>query len=395
MKKVLFISSLYYPHIGGIETMIDGLADFYGKQGIDSVVLTKKWPSTLTEEDELKNTKIYRVVSARSKEDFFNVIDWIKNNEEKIRADIIHVVGVRRPLPLIGLLLSHHWNVPLVSTVAGGEIPHEGDLDTYGVWDEGKDIMKPVLELSNVVTCVSKSLVKDLQKIIPGHNDIRTIYAGLDIDSIKNVVCTEKENHYILSLRRLVASKGIDVLIRAFKEVNKQYPNVKLLIAGEGQEEPNLRSIVKTLNLESSVDFLGSVSFDRGVSLLKGAICTVVPSISEGGGLVNVEAQAAFCPVVASRVGGIPEYVKDCESGLLFEPGDYKELSEKIIILMSNEILRNKLIQGGLEHAKNFSWNVLGPQYLDLYKEMLSVKSVNPFSAWSNITKNLWLRLKK
>lgn len=113
----------------------------------------------------------------------------------------------------------------------------------------------------------------------------------------------------------------------------------------------------------------------KDVSLfLKGALCTIVPSLSEGGSLVNVEAQAASCPVVASRVGGIPEYVQDEISGLLFEAGNPKDLAKKIIKILSDIPLRNKLIQGGIEHAKKFSWDVLGPQYLALYDEMIKMK---------------------
>ena len=87
--------------------------------------------------------------------------------------------------------------------------------------------------------------------------------------------------------------------------------------------------------MDEKVIFIGTIKLSRGMSLLKGAKLTVVPSLSEGGGLVNVEAQASGCPVIASRVGGIPEYVKDGESGLLFEPGNYKELAEKISLTMS------------------------------------------------------------
>jgi len=319
MKRVLFISSLYYPHVGGIETMITGLSQFYQKQGIESVILTKKWPETFGTEDEHQGIKIYRVISARTEDEFNNIIEWAKSNENKIKADIIHAIGIRRPLPLIGLLLSRHWNVPMVSTIAGSEIPSTDEPQSDIVWNEGRDIMRPVIELSDAVTCVSKSLAIDLIKVIPNTKLLETIYAGIDTQFINSIACTETEKDYIISLRRLVPSKGIDVLIRAFKEITDEYPQIKLIIAGEGPEEINLKSLAKELNLENKIEFIGTIPLSRAVSLLKGAICTVVPSLSEGGGLVNVEAQASSCPVIASGVGGIPEYVQDSVSGLLFE----------------------------------------------------------------------------
>lgn len=393
MKKVLFICSLYHPHVGGIETMITELACFYKKQGIEPIVLTKKWPLFLEENDEFKDVKIYRVLSARTEGEFLEIINWIKINELKIKADIIHIIGARRPLPLIGLLLSHYWNVPLVSTIAGGEIPNTGDSQTEKVWNEGKDLVKSVLESSDVVTCVSKALEKDLKKVVPNLKSVRTIYAGIDIELINSIICTETEKNYIVSLRRLIPSKGIDVLINAFKILTEKYPNMKLLIAGEGSEEKNLKNLVKKINLEKNVHFIGTVSFNKAISLLRGAICTVVPSFSEGGGLVNVEAQAAKCPVIASNVGGIPEYVYDKESGLLFKPGDVMDLAKKIELLILSDSMRNKLIKGGIKYSKKFNWSVLGPQYLALYLETLTVNKIRSFKPWSDLTKTLWLNL--
>lgn len=395
MKKVLFISSLYYPHVGGIETMIVELSQFYQKQGIESVVLTKKWPETLSNKEEYRDTKIYRVKSARTEDEFNNIIEWIKNNEDKIKADIIHAIGIRRPLPLIGLLLSHHWNVPMISTIAGSEIPSTDEPQSDIVWSEGRDIMRPVIELSDVVTCVSKSLAADLLKVIPNTKLLETIYAGVDTQFINSIACTETEKDYIISLRRLVPSKGIDVLIRAFKEIADEYPRIKLIIAGEGPEEINLKSLSAELSLENRIEFIGTIPLLRAVSLLKGAICTVVPSLSEGGGLVNVEAQAASCPVIASRVGGIPEYVEDGVSGLLFESKNSKDLANKMKMIISNKALRNKLILGGIKHAEKFSWEILGPKYLSLYRKMIDQNKEKSFQPWSALTNQLWLKLRK
>jgi glycosyltransferase involved in cell wall biosynthesis len=394
MKKVLFVSSLYYPHVGGIETMITELCQFYKKIGIDSVVLTKRWPVTLLEEDELNGTKIYRVLNARTDEEFLSVIDWIRLNSSKIKADVIHVIGIRRPLPLIALLLSKWWRVPIMCTIAGGDIPDKIDPTPGKVWNEGVTYIPNILEQSDCVNCVSKALVKDLKEVMPCLDNIETLYAGMDFSVINNAQIEKVRENYIFCLRRLDPSKGVDILIKAFKIVSDRFPDLFLVIAGDGSEEEKLKALVRNYSMDEKVIFIGTVKLSRAMSLLKGAKLTVVPSLSEGGGLVNVEAQASGCPVIASRVGGIPEYVKDGESGLLFEPGNYQELADKISLLLTDTSLQKKLIYGGMQYAQRFNWDTILPQYVGLYKRLIKDydKSLT-FKPWSDLTGKLWDRL--
>ena len=392
--RVLFVSSLYHPHIGGIETMIAELADALKNRSIASVVLTKQWPKELPVDGELRGVPIYRVLSARTDEEFNIAIDWVRDNQEKIRADVIHVVGMRRPLPLIALLLSRLWKVPIICTITGGEIPAKNDAGPGAIWDEGSSFIPGVLMQADVVNCVSQALTVDLQKILPHRKDIATLYAGIDTLAIQKCSAEERGSDYIVSLRRLDPSKGVDVLIRAFAQIADNFPNLQLVIAGAGTERKTLEDLVMQLSVNRRTIFLGSVPLARGISLLKGAALTAVPSRSEGGGLVNVEAQAAGCPVVASRVDGIPEYVIDGRSGLLFEPGNAEDLAAKLKLLLTDKNLRDALIVEGLRHAEAFSWDALAPQYVDLYtKAIAEYDREKPFTAWSDLTTGLWKRI--
>ena len=128
--------------------------------------------------------------------------------------------------------------------------------------------------------------------------------------------------------------------------------------------------------------------------MLKSAELTVVPSLSEAGGLINIEAQAAGCPVVASKAGGIPEYVRDGISGLLCESENVADLSEKIMRLLGNKKLKNAIVKEGLIHAQKFDWKILGPQYLSLYDELVKefkYKKLCP----DDLFKKMWTNLNK
>ncbi len=393
MKRILLVASLYRPHVGGIETMIEELADIYQRQGIEVSVLTKRWPTNLTIEEKYRGVNIYRVSSARTNEQFDEIVNWILKNEDKIKADIIHVIGVRRPLPLIALLCGKRWNVPVICTVAGGEIPDSFDGGPAKIWEEGAHIIPETLKQADHVNCLSDSLTNNLRKALPDLTKATTLYAGMDFSIIRGAIPEKIKSKYIFSLRRLDPSKGIDVLIRAFSEIGDSFPDVELVIAGDGSEMSNLKSIVSDLKLQEKVTFLGTISLKRGISLLKGALFTVVPSLSEGGGLVNIEAQAAGCPVIASRVGGIPEYVKDGYSGLLVNPGSYHELAEKMSLLLTDDKLRNKIINGGFSHSKNFDWDYLAPKYIQMYEDAITGYAHKTFVPWSELTERLWAKL--
>ncbi len=396
MKKVLFITSLFHPHVGGIETMVKELSSFYRMKGLEVVCLTKKWPETLFSYERYNETDIYRVISARTEQEFRDLVTWAKVNESKIKSDIIHVVGVRRPLPLLGLLLARRWKVPLICTIAGGDIPDKEDPQPTKVWEEGIEFIPEVLKQSDNVNCVSKALANNLRTLVPElKNDIEVLYAGLDISTIKDTAREKIKGQYIFSLRRLDSSKGIDLLIKAFSLIKDKFPQLYLVIAGEGPEEQRLRQLAKDCCENDRVLFIGTVELKRGIALLKGAAVTVVPSLSEGGGLVNIEAQAAGCPVIASRVGGIPEYVKENESGLLFESGNFAELASKISEVLSNNALRLKIIQGGYIHSQLFDWDVLAPQYVSLYKATIDTYQADKqFRPWSHLTKMLQAEFK-
>ena len=394
MKRVLFISSLYYPHIGGIETMITELSHFCHKDNFYTKVLTKRWPFTLPEYDKYKGIEIYRVVSARDKEEFESIINWLKENGSKIKSDVVHVIGMRRPLPFIGLLISRLWKIPIICTIAGGEIPDKIDSRPAKVWEEGEKFIPDVLRQSDYINCVSGALVRELKELMPDLKNIETLYAGVDFSIIRGAQPEKIKDQYILSLRRLDYSKGVDILIRAFNLIKDIFPKLYLVIAGEGAEKNNLKNIVEDCSLCSRVIFIGAVGIERGISLLKGADLTVVPSRSEGGGLVNIEAQAAGCPVIASRVGGIPEYVKDGESGILFESGNFQELANKISLLLNDKIFREQIIEGGYKYAQKFNWEMLTPQYINLYEKAITNYDKNKnFRPWSDLTAGLWNKL--
>lgn len=170
----------------------------------------------------------------------------------------------------------------------------------------------------------------------------------------------------LVTVGQLIKEKGIDVVIRALSELP---PNVVLWIIGAGKEESSLRELISDRKLEDRAQILG---LQRHVQpYLQAADCFVCPSLwGEAAGLVNLEAQACGTPLIGSRIGGIPEYVADERTGLLFTPGDSQALARCVRRLMGDPALRERLGHAAREHAlEHFSPEARLPEWLDLYRD--------------------------
>lgn len=373
--RILLLPSLYIPNIGGIETFTRDLALALISKGHSVIILTKKWPSELVDEEEIDGIKVYRIFSAKTKDHYLDMNKWLKENKNKFIADIIHVIGVRRCLPIAGITLSKEMNIPIVMTIAGSEVPQEGDSFSKNIWNKNKKIIEYACKSSNAVTSFSKGLRNNILKVLP---DIKVdvIYAGIELSLFNNVIPFKHNKGYILSARRLSYDKGIDILIDSFSQIHKKY-DIELIVVGDGPELENLKLQVDKLNLLGSVKFFGSVTIEKLAQLLSGAILTVVPSRCEGGGLINIEAQAVGCPVVASNIGGISEYIKNGYSGILVPPEDSKKLAYAIEQILSNNKIRNKLIKNGKDFSLNFDFNLIKLKYIDFYQFVINSFNIN------------------
>ena len=174
----------------------------------------------------------------------------------------------------------------------------------------------------------------------------------------------------LLTVSQLIKDKGVDVAIRAMTELPPaDREHVVLWIVGAGPEEDSLRKLIAELHLEERVRLLG---LQRQVQpYMQGADCFVCPSLwREAAGLVNLEAQACGKPVIASRIGGIPEYVAHGRTGLLFTPGSQQELAECVRQLVNDAELCGRFSQHArLEAMARFSPEVGLPFWVDLYRK--------------------------
>jgi glycosyltransferase involved in cell wall biosynthesis len=174
-----------------------------------------------------------------------------------------------------------------------------------------------------------------------------------------------EDRFVVVAVAHLIREKGIDVAIRAIAEAP---PRTVLWVVGIGSEAESLQALCNELGLQDRVKFLGQKA--QVQPYLQAADCLVCPSVwAEAAGLVNLEGSSAGLPVVASRVGGIPEYVDEGHTGMLFPPGNHGELAALLRRLHDSPEERRRMGEAGRAAAVGrFSVPSKINEYLDLYR---------------------------
>ena len=185
------------------------------------------------------------------------------------------------------------------------------------------------------------------------------------------------EGFRVLTAGTLLRIKGFGLGIKAFKAFSDEYPDSEFHIAGGGPEEPRLRKLVDSLELQDKVYFLKSMSRDDVISAIAGADVFLFPSLRDGGGAVVIEAMSAGKPVICLDNGGPGMFVTE-DSGIKITPQTPEdtvlELSRALERLYQDEGLRLRLGQAARERARQvFHWDELGEHLMDIYQEVLGV----------------------
>jgi N-acetyl-alpha-D-glucosaminyl L-malate synthase BshA len=272
------------------------------------------------------------------------------------RFDLIHA-HYAVPQGLLGVVLKRVLRLPLVVTL------HGTDINYLAKRRGTRALVKLVLNNADAVVAVSRFLKTEAEKLGVEGEKIRVIYNGVELPEYEEA----QREMSILFVGSLVKQKGVDVLIKAFRTVKERIPEAKLIIVGEGREREALAELCTQLRLRD-VYFAGSRS--ELSSYYSRSRVLALPSRAEGFGLVALEAMAFATPVVATKVGGIPEVVTHGETGMLVESGNANALAEALIRVMSDEALWQRLATRAKERASEFSWEKTANEYAKLYAEL-------------------------
>ncbi|MDQ3635455.1 MAG: glycosyltransferase family 4 protein [Acidobacteriota bacterium] len=163
------------------------------------------------------------------------------------------------------------------------------------------------------------------------------------------------ENHY-----------NVSCTLKAFAEIQKEFADAKLIVAGFGSEEEELKNLAQTLGLKN-VDFIGKISPEEMPAIYEKADIYLNSSVVDNMPLSIIEAFSCGLPVVSSNAGGIPYIVENGETGLLSKNNDCLELAENSLKLLQDEELSQKIIDKSRLECVKYSWDKVQLEWQELY----------------------------
>jgi len=327
-------------------------------------------PNTEIAETARRHGLEVTVFECRGKLDF-GTVKAIRNFICERELDILHTHGYKADI--YGYRAAKSTRAGLVATAHSwpGKSPV---LRLYALLD------RVILRWFDYVCAVSGKVADALRRFHVPSEKITVVENGIDIGQFSGgrPVLREElgltENPLVGYVGRLAPEKGLEHLLHAAEGILNTLPAAKFILAGEGPQRSALEKLAGQLCIEKSVIFLGRRS--DLASIYASFDVFVLPSLSEGMPLAVLEAMAAKRPVVATRVGAIPEMVKDQQTGLLVDAGDITGLQSAISLLLGRRDLCRSFGQSGHEVAKTlFSSDSMAKNYLGIYRRVISLPS--------------------
>lgn len=313
------------------------------------------------------------------KEMFFASSGWrmyqgIKRLVDKIYQgfpfDLIHAHAAL-PAGYAAALITRRYRKPLVITV------HGYDLQA-AIFKNAKcrRALLRALEQADRIITVSTKLGNLAKANIRFPEKVIVINNGINVEEFApgegNLAPNYVGHRIILSVSNLIASKGIDLNLRAIARLVDKYLNLRYIIIGDGPEMATLRRLTSKLNLDEHVEFWGRLSHEEVLSYMAMADVFSLPSWREGFGVVYLEAMAQGKPVIGCRGEGIEDVIEDRGTGVLVKPKDVDSLVEALDFLFSHPKESKALGERARELVlENYTWEKNAEKTIQVYEKVL------------------------
>ena len=364
-KKILIFSVAFRPFIGGAEIAVEEITKRLTTRGFSFDLLTVNLDGRQKRVEMLGSVRVFRIGKGTLGKFLFPLRAFLaarklyrENRYDAIWAIMANYAGFAALFFKI-----FHPAMPFVLTLQEGDPIPEIKRKVWFVYP----LFKMIFRRADKVTAISNYLAKWGREM--GAKNVAIIPNGVDIKNFQFLISNfqreekrkelgfDKDDVMLITTGRLVKKNGVGDIITALKFLPE---NVKLLIVGAGELENVLGLQVISYKLQNRVQFVGFVEPKKLPGYLWVSDIFVRPSLSEGLGNSFLEAMAAGLPIIGTPVGGIPDFLKDGETGLFCKPNNSKSIAEKVKLLLADNSLRQKIIANAQKLvAEKYDWNLI------------------------------------
>lgn len=367
--KIMFWSTLYLPHIGGLEVMTHHLIQQLKKMQITVQVISNNIKSDDFERQWFDGVEVHTFPFSRALMNhdvalIKKIIFAVNALVAHFSPDVVSVHGWYECFSFYQVRVFENKNIPICVTIHGLlEQSHYRTAACLKLWS-----------MAAQINTVSYALIGALSAAGFSHAALQVIYNGLPRSKNK-IVAAPANNPVLLMIGRLSVEKCFDVAFYALKKLIHRHPFIRLIVVGGGTEFGFLATLKKTLGLDALIEMTDFVPPNRIGDYIDRANVIVVPSYYESFSLVALEAAMHGRPVIASNVYGLKEVVLSGETGILVEPHQPDQLAAAIDQLLSDA---GKMKQMGIAARQRadsfFSIEKTAQQYLMMFKKAVSEK---------------------
>jgi glycosyltransferase involved in cell wall biosynthesis len=290
-------------------------------------------------------------------------------------ADVVHAHWAI-PTGPAAVLAAKRLGIPSIITMHGGDVyvnPEQGyDFPTR--WYV-RPALGWTLREAGALTAITDDCRQHALRAGAPAEHIRLVFNGTDLRRFSpgenGAAAGGFGPHMVFACRQLFPRKGIRFLLEAGAQLKPQFPDLHIVLAGDGFERPELAQLASELGIGADVTFLGWVPNAELPPYYRAAAVSVIPSLEEGFGIPAAEAMGCEVPVVASDAGGLPEVVENGVTGLVVPRGNSAALADAIGLLLADPERRRRMGQAGRERAlRLFDWDRSAQQFEELYREV-------------------------
>src|SRR3989344_4536203 len=369
-KKVLILTTSFWPLVGGSETAIREVTKRLSDYHFD--LITARLQADSLPVENIGHLHIFRVGNGLN---FFKfllpksflplaVFRLAKKLLKKEKYDLIHVFQASQAGGAAWMLKKTGLDCPVVLTLQEGQnLSGQNWLTRFFRARIIKNVDRATA-ISRYLADYLKKTAKNLPvKLIPNGVDLKNFsreFSYGELSQLADELGLRPGAKVIVSTGRLTRKNGIDNLIKSLVVLYRNFPaeDWRLLLVGGGEQQTDLIALASSLGIEERVIFRNFVDHNELPKYLKISHVFVRPSRSEGLGNSFLEAMAAGGPIIGTSVGGIPDFLTDGQTGLFCDPHQPEDIAKKIKLILDDDSLRKNIIKKARALVEEkYDWN--------------------------------------